>query len=61
MNRNYMLAGAISIIRVLLCLELLLILAWHEASFMGADFRLLPRPGTPWQRRARVPMPVPAA
>lgn len=56
-----MLAGAISIIRVLLCLELLLILAWHEASFMGADFRLLPRPGTPWQRRARVPMPVPAA
>lgn len=50
MNMNYMLAGAVSINPILLFLELLLILAWRVAGYLGADFALLPFLGTPWQR-----------
>jgi thiosulfate dehydrogenase [quinone] large subunit len=65
MNMNYMLAGAVSINPILLFLELLLILAWRVAGFMGVDFALLPLLGTPWQRgplqrKASLPTPVPA-
>jgi thiosulfate dehydrogenase (quinone) large subunit len=49
MNMNYMLAGAVSINPILLFLELLLILAWRVAGYIGADFALLPTLGTPWQ------------
>jgi thiosulfate dehydrogenase [quinone] large subunit len=50
MNMNYMLAGAVSINPILLFLELLLILAWRVAGYMGVDFALLPLVGTPWKR-----------
>lgn len=50
MNMNYMLAGAVSINPILLFLELLLILAWRVAGFIGGDFALLPFLGTPWRR-----------
>jgi thiosulfate dehydrogenase [quinone] large subunit len=49
MNMNYMLAGAVSINPILLFLELLLILAWRVAGYLGVDFALLPLMGTPWQ------------
>ncbi|MGH7608885.1 MAG: DoxX family protein [Candidatus Dormibacteria bacterium] len=49
MNMNYMLAGTVSINPVLLVLELLLILAWRVAGYIGGDFALLPALGTPWQ------------
>jgi thiosulfate dehydrogenase [quinone] large subunit len=50
MNMNYMMAGAVSINPVLLFLELLLILAWRIAGYLGVDFALLPLLGTPWSR-----------
>lgn len=50
MNMNCMLAGAASINLILLFLELLLILAWRVAGYMGVDFALLPIVGTPWKR-----------
>jgi len=50
MNMNYMMAGAVSTNPVLLFLELLLILAWRVAGYLGVDFALLPFLGTPWQR-----------
>ncbi|MGA7362573.1 MAG: DoxX family membrane protein [Candidatus Dormiibacterota bacterium] len=53
MNMNYMMAGAVSINPVLLFLELLLILAWRIAGYLGVDFALLPLLGTPWSRGSR--------
>lgn len=50
MNMNYMLAGVVSVNPVLLLLELLLILAWRVAGYIGGDSVLLPFLGTPWQR-----------
>ncbi|MGH7757826.1 MAG: DoxX family protein [Candidatus Dormibacteria bacterium] len=50
MNMNYMLAGAVSTNPILLFLELFLILAWRAAGYIGLDFALLPRLGTPWHR-----------
>jgi thiosulfate dehydrogenase [quinone] large subunit len=50
MNMNYMMAGAVSINPVLLFLELLLILAWRVAGYIGLDFFVLPSLGTPWKR-----------
>ncbi len=50
MNMNYMMAGAVSINPILLFLELLLILAWRVAGYIGVDFALLPALGTPWRR-----------
>jgi thiosulfate dehydrogenase [quinone] large subunit len=55
MNMNYMMAGAVSINPVLLFLELLLILAWRVAGYLGFDFVLLGWLGTPWRRG---PLPV---
>jgi thiosulfate dehydrogenase [quinone] large subunit len=56
MNMNYMMAGAVSINPILLFLELLLILAWRVAGYIGGDLLLLPLLGTPWQRP---PLPDP--
>ncbi len=50
MNMNYLFAGTISTNPVLFLLELLLILAWRVAGFLGADRYLLPILGTPWKK-----------
>ena len=50
MNMNYLFAGTLSTNPVLFLLELLLILAWRVAGFLGADRYLLPILGTPWKR-----------
>lgn len=49
LNFNYMLAGSASINPVLFGAELLLILAWKGAGYVGLDRWLLPMLGTPWQ------------
>lgn len=49
MNFNYMLAGSASINPVLFAAEVLLVLAWKSAGYIGLDRWLLPMLGTPWQ------------
>lgn len=48
MNMNFLLAGAVSTNPILFLLELLLILAWRTAGFLGLDRIALPLLGTPW-------------
>ena len=49
MNVNYLFAGTISTNPVMLLLQLLLILAWRTAGWVGLDRFVLPALGTPWQ------------
>ena len=49
MNLNYLFAGTISVNPVLFLLQLLLILAWRTAGWIGLDHYVLPAIGTPWQ------------
>ncbi|MDE2099444.1 MAG: DoxX family membrane protein [Patescibacteria group bacterium] len=49
MNMNYLLAAAVSINPLMLLLEILLILAWRTAGWLGVDYYLLPAVGVPWQ------------
>jgi thiosulfate dehydrogenase [quinone] large subunit len=49
MNFNYMLAGSASINPALFAAEVLLILAWKNAGYVGLDRWLLPMLGMPWQ------------
>lgn len=48
MNMNYLFAGTVSVNPLLFLLELLLILAWRVAGFIGLDQFVLPLLGTPW-------------
>ena len=48
MNMNYLFAGTVSINPGLFLLELLLILAWRVAGYLGLDRYVLPLLGTPW-------------
>jgi len=48
MNFNYLLAGVVSVNPLFMVVELLLILAWRNAGWIGADRFLLPKIGTPW-------------
>jgi thiosulfate dehydrogenase (quinone) large subunit len=48
MNMNYLFAGTLSTNPLLFLLELLLILAWRVAGFLGLDRIVLPLLGTPW-------------
>lgn len=48
MNMAFMLAGSTSSNPVLAVLEILLILAWKNAGYLGIDRWLLPALGTPW-------------
>ena len=50
MNMNFLFAGTVSINPLLLLIQLLLILAWKNAGYLGLDRWLLPKLGTPWQR-----------
>lgn len=49
MNWNFLLAGTVSIIPVLLPLQILLMLAWKTAGWWGLDRWALTTLGTPWQ------------
>ncbi len=49
MNFNFLLAGSASSNGLLLVAAILLILAWKVAGYLGLDFFLLPRLGTPWK------------
>jgi thiosulfate dehydrogenase [quinone] large subunit len=42
-------SGAVSSNPVLIILGMLLVLAWRNAGFIGADGFLLPTIGTPWE------------
>lgn len=48
MNMNYLFAGTVSINPVMFVVELLLILAWRTAGWLGLDRYVLPLLGTPW-------------
>jgi len=48
MNWNFMMAGTASTNPVLLVVALGLIMAWKVSGYIGADFFLLPKIGTPW-------------
>jgi thiosulfate dehydrogenase [quinone] large subunit len=43
MNMNYLLAGTVSINPILLVLEILLMLAWRTAGWIGLDRYIVPR------------------
>lgn len=49
MNMNYLFAGTISSNPLMFLIELLLILAWRTAGWIGLDQYILPLLGTPWQ------------
>ena len=49
MNWNFLLAGTVSIIPILLPLQILLVLAWKTAGWWGLDRWVLNNLGTPWQ------------
>ena len=51
MNWSFLMAGTISTNPLLFAVTGLLILAWKTAGYYGLDRYLLPRVGTPWQRR----------
>lgn len=48
MNMNYLFAGTVSINPLMFILELILILAWRTAGWLGLDRYVLPLLGTPW-------------
>lgn len=50
MNMNYLFAGTVSTNPVMFLIELLLILAWRTAGWLGVDRLLLPLLGTPWKK-----------
>lgn len=49
MNMNYLFAGTISTNPLLFLIELLLILSWRVAGWIGLDRYVLPKLGTPWK------------
>lgn len=53
MNWNFIMAGSASINGLLLVGAIVLVLAWKNAGYLGADYFLLRWLGTPWGRRNR--------
>lgn len=49
MNLNFLFAGTVSINPLLFLIQLLLVLAWRNAGWLGLDRWLLPWLGVPWQ------------
>jgi thiosulfate dehydrogenase [quinone] large subunit len=66
MNWNFMMAGSASTNPMLFLIEVGLILAWKVSGYIGADYVLLPRLGTPWGTKKEEPqresgqVPVPS-
>ena len=52
MNWNFMMAGSASVNPVFFVLSVGLILAWKVSGYIGLDYFLLPRLGTPWKAGA---------
>lgn len=52
MNANFLLAGTVSTNPILLALELVLIVGWRTAGWLGLDRWLLPKLTSLWDRRA---------
>lgn len=50
MNWNFIMAGSASINGVMFAIAVGLALAWKVSGYIGLDYFLLPRLGTPWQR-----------
>ncbi len=50
MNMNYLFAGTVSTNPLMFIIQLVLILAWRTAGWIGLDRYLLPVLGTPWKR-----------
>lgn len=48
MNMNYLFSGTVSINPIMFIIELILILAWRTAGWIGLDIYVLPLLGTPW-------------
>lgn len=61
LNWNFIMAGAASTNGLFLILAILLVLAWKVAGFIGADFYLLPRLGTPWKSQVEDKKPAMAS
>ena len=51
MNWSFMMAGSASTNPVLFLIAIGIILAWKVAGYVGFDYFLLPRLGTPWSRK----------
>lgn len=49
MNWNFIMAGSASTNGLLVIAALFLVLAWKNAGYLGLDYFLLPRLGTPWK------------
>ena len=50
MNMNYLFAGTVSANPVMFVIQLVLILAWRTAGWIGLDRYILPYLGTPWKK-----------
>ncbi len=55
MNWNFIMAGSASTNGLLVIVAIVLVLAWKNAGYIGADFFLLRWLGTPWGRRGEAP------
>lgn len=53
LNFSFVFAGTAGVNPLFLIIGLLLMLAWRNAGYYGADRWLLPKVGTPWVRPAR--------
>jgi thiosulfate dehydrogenase (quinone) large subunit len=54
LSMSFGLAGSAGVNPVFFFLEVLLILAWRNSGYYGLDRFVLPKLGTPWQRRIAV-------
>ena len=62
LNWNFLMAGTASTNPVLMVLAIFLVLAWKVAGYIGVDYYLLSRLGTPWRTQREpvapfVPLP----
>lgn len=58
MNWNFIMAGSAGTNGVMFVIAVGLVMAWKIAGYLGLDYFLLPRLGTPWRTQRE---PVPAA
>lgn len=58
LNWNFIMAGSASTNGLLLVLAIGLVLAWKVAGYLGLDYYLLPKLGTPWKSEVVEPTPT---